>query len=228
MPRSARAVAALLAVGLVAAMAAVTAVVPAAGASTATAARVPGAAGPPAQKPIVWKRCPDMDRAYSCGNIRVPLDYSKPAGKKISVRVARFRSPNQKQRKGSILFNPGGPGASGFDRIAQSANFMVGDELADAYDVIGFDPRGVGRSTAVSCLDPEEMDAYLFDIPADPRGSQGWEDELRARNDDFVAACVDGSDGILPYITTDNKIDGASIVLVDIDAIRRQYSVNRP
>ena len=50
----------------------------------------------------------------------------------------------------------------------------MGEDVVDAYDVVGFDPRGVGASTAVTCFDAAEMDAYLYDIPEDPRGSDGW------------------------------------------------------
>lgn len=152
-----------------------------------------------------WQSCEAEDPgAYDCVDVTAPLDWSDPDAGEIELAVIRRAADDGADAIGSLLTNPGGPGASGFDIIANSALFAVGDELAAAYDVIGFDPRGVGRSTAVSCFTPAQMDAYLFDIPADPRGSAGWEDELTARNDDFVAACQDGSDGILPFLTTDN------------------------
>jgi len=150
-----------------------------------------------------WESCEGTDAgAYDCTTVTAPLDWTDPDAGEIELAVIRRAADGD--ALGSLLTNPGGPGASGYDLIADSALFAVGEELAAAYDVIGFDPRGVGRSTAVTCLDPEEMDAYLFDIPADPRGSAGWEDELTERNDAFVQACIDGSDGILPFITTDN------------------------
>jgi len=152
---------------------------------------------------LSWDRCEGADEgAYDCTTVTAPLDWTDPSAGEIELAVIRRAADDT--ARGSLLTNPGGPGASGYDLIADGALFAVGEELAAAYDVIGFDPRGVGRSTAVTCLDPEEMDAYLFDIPADPRGSAGWEAELTERNDEFVAACIDGSDGILPYITTDN------------------------
>lgn len=151
-----------------------------------------------------WSECKGADGgAYDCTTVSAPLDWSDPKGGEIELAVIR-RAADDGAALGSLLTNPGGPGSSGYDLIADSASFAVGDELAKKYDVIGFDPRGVGRSTAVTCFDARDMDAYLFDIPADPRGSDGWEDELTARNKEFVDACVKGSDGILPYITTDN------------------------
>jgi len=151
-----------------------------------------------------WRACDGSDGGrYDCTDVTAPLDWSDPEGGEIELAVIR-RAADDGAALGSLLTNPGGPGASGYDLIADSAQFAVGDALAAAYDVIGFDPRGVGRSTAVSCFDPSEMDAYLFDIPEGARGSSAWEDELTARNMDFVAACESGSDGILPFITTDN------------------------
>lgn len=151
-----------------------------------------------------WASCEGVDAgAYDCTTVTAPLDWSDPDAGDLELAVIR-RAASNGNAIGSLLTNPGGPGASGYDLIAQSASFAVGAALLEAYDVIGFDPRGVGRSTAVACFDAAEMDAYLFDIPADPRGSQGWTDELTARNDEFVAACEAGSGGILGYITTDN------------------------
>lgn len=153
---------------------------------------------------LSWDDCEGTDPgSYDCTTVTAPLDWSDPDAGEIELAVIR-RAASGGDAQGSLLTNPGGPGASGYAMIADSALFAVGDELADAYDVIGFDPRGVGRSTAVTCLDAPKMDAYLFDIPADPRGSAGWEAELTERNDEFVQACIDGSDGILPFITTDN------------------------
>jgi pimeloyl-ACP methyl ester carboxylesterase len=153
---------------------------------------------------LEWTPCAGGDAgAYDCAMVRAPLDWSDASQGEIELAVIR-RAAGSGDALGSLLTNPGGPGASGYDLVADSALFAVGERLADAYDVIGFDPRGVGRSTAVRCLDAESLDAYLFDIPAEPRGTPGWEAELTARNEQFVQACEANSDGILPFITTDN------------------------
>ena len=151
-----------------------------------------------------WTPCSGTDAgSYDCTTVTAPLDWSDPGAGSLELAVIR-RDATNGDAIGSLLTNPGGPGASGYDLIAQSASFAVGTALSDVYDVIGFDPRGVGRSTAVRCFDAKAMDAYLFDIPTDPRGSDGWTAELTHRNKDFVAACEQNSGGILPFITTDN------------------------
>ncbi|MFX8968859.1 alpha/beta hydrolase, partial [Acinetobacter baumannii] len=90
---------------------------------------------------------------------------------------------------GSLLTNPGGPGASGYDLIQQNLDYAVGSELQKTFDVIGFDPRGVGRSTAVTCYDAKQMDSYLFDLVPAPRGSATWTSDLVASQKAFGAAC---------------------------------------
>lgn len=155
-------------------------------------------------QPLSWEACEGADAGtYDCTTVTAPLDWTDPDSGEIELAVIR-RAAGSGSPLGSLLTNPGGPGASGYDLIADNATFAVGNDLADVYDVIGFDPRGVGRSTAVSCFDAKQMDSYLFDIPAAPRGSDAWENELAERNEEFVSACVDGSDGILPFVTTDN------------------------
>ncbi|WP_183500996.1 alpha/beta hydrolase [Microbacterium invictum] len=153
---------------------------------------------------ITWEGCDGIDEgSYYCTTVTAPLDWTDPDDGALDLAVV-VRVGGSGKSTASLLTNPGGPGASGFDLVADSALFAVGDELAENFDVIGFDPRGVGRSTAVRCLDAPEMDAFLFDIPAGTRGSDEWEAELTTRNDGFAAACEVGSDGILPYITTEN------------------------
>ncbi|QDY77483.1 alpha/beta hydrolase [Streptomyces qinzhouensis] len=102
------------------------------------------------QRPT-WQRCsPDQPAAYQCTTLKVPLDYRAPGGKKIDVAVSRIKAADPRQRRGVLLFNPGGPGGSGLGdpldwggRLPQS--------VLDRYDLIGFDPRGVGKSTPVEC-----------------------------------------------------------------------------
>jgi pimeloyl-ACP methyl ester carboxylesterase len=147
---------------------------------------------------LSWQDC---GGSFDCTTVRAPLDWESPDSGDIELSVVRQRATDG-EPIGSLLTNPGGPGASGVDLIESSIDFAVGEALQADYDVIGFDPRGVGRSTAVRCYDAPEMDAYLFDIPAGERGSAQWTQELTERNAAFAAACDANSDGILPYITT--------------------------
>lgn len=147
-----------------------------------------------------WEVC---GSGFDCTTVTAPLDWSEPSAGEIDLAVIRHRATGG-AAIGSLLTNPGGPGASGFDLIQQSLDFAVGTPLQSAYDVIGFDPRGVGQSTAVRCFDAPEMDAYLFDIPANARGTDAWTDELTEAHRGFADACEANSDGILPFITTEN------------------------
>lgn len=175
-----------------------------------TTSRTPVVTGAPAGferfygQTLEWASCAGADPgSYDCTTVTAPLDWTDPDAGTVDLALIR-RHATKGDPIGSLLTNPGGPGASGYDLIADSASFAVSTAVSDVYDVIGFDPRGVGRSSAVACLDAAAMDDYLYDIPADPRGSNGWTDELTARNQEFADSCEAHSDGILPYITTDN------------------------
>ncbi|MCP2637545.1 alpha/beta hydrolase [Microbacterium sp. HD4P20] len=149
---------------------------------------------------LEWTDCGGFD----CTTVAAPLDWTDPGAGEIELSVIRSRAEGGAEPIGSLLTNPGGPGASGVGLIRDSLSFAVGDALRERFDVIGFDPRGVGESTAVRCYDAADMDAYLFGIPEGERGTDAWSDELLDRHADFAAACDAGSDGILPFITTEN------------------------
>jgi pimeloyl-ACP methyl ester carboxylesterase len=150
---------------------------------------------------IDWSTC---NGTFDCATITAPLDWSDPSKGDIDLAMIRHRAEGGGEPVGSLLTNPGGPGASGIALIRDSANYAVAAPVRDKFDVIGFDPRGVGESTAVTCYDAADMDAYLFDIPQHKRGTQAWTDEVLANHKAFGQACDANSDGILPYITTDN------------------------
>jgi pimeloyl-ACP methyl ester carboxylesterase len=141
-------------------------------AASDNAAAAPGAAlvGGPS---VDWQPCPhysddvirsrgtadDQIAAYrtllnrmECGTVSVPLDYSRPAGRHITIAITRLKAVDQVHRLGSLALNPGGPGGSGY---LMPADVMLTNDvdrhLNDRYDLIGFDPRGVGYSTKVSC-----------------------------------------------------------------------------
>ena len=102
-----------------------------------------------------------------------PLDWSDPQA--ASISLALVRHPATGDRLGSLLVNPGGPGGSGYDLVHDSLDFAVSKRLQDHYDVVGFDPRGVGRSTAVRCTDTDkQLDAYNYGIIPGTPGSAAW------------------------------------------------------
>lgn len=147
-----------------------------------------------------WETC---NETFQCATVTAPLDWENPSAAEIELAIIRHPAESG-HAQGSLLVNPGGPGASGLSTVRDSVEGTVGEPVRAVYDVIGFDPRGVGESTAVVCYDAAGMDEYLYGIPQNPRGSDAWTAEVEGRNRDFAEACDANSDGILPYITTVN------------------------
>ncbi|MEU3597392.1 alpha/beta fold hydrolase [Streptomyces sp. NPDC006798] len=115
--------------------------------------------GPTAQEPrgLHWRDCPTAAAPeLRCATLKVPLDYRNPGGRKIDVEISRIPATDPALRRGVLLFNPGGPGGPGLD-IPGMARGLLPKAVLDRYDLIGFDPRGIGRSTPVVCgLTPDE------------------------------------------------------------------------
>jgi pimeloyl-ACP methyl ester carboxylesterase len=146
---------------------------------------------------LEWERCGD----FQCATATAPLDWSDPSAGEIELALIR-QTARGGDRIGSLLVNPGGPGASGYDFIADSIDFAVGEPLQQRYDVVGFDPRGVGRSTPVTCFDAEQMDEYLYGIPEAERGTDAWIAEVGANAQEFGAACAEGTGELLGNVDT--------------------------
>ncbi|SPE58296.1 Tripeptidyl aminopeptidase precursor [Streptomyces netropsis] len=106
-----------------------------------------------------WQRCDAKTPAtFQCTTLEVPLDYSDPGGKKTDIAVSRLKASSAKERRGVLLLNPGGPGGPGLDLPVGLGADFPGD-VKRQYDLIGFDPRGVGQSSPVSCgLTADEQD----------------------------------------------------------------------
>jgi len=159
---------------------------------------------------IAWGPCtgvrrpggetPQPSSAQQCGKLRVPLDYANPDGDSIEIAVIRVKAADPGRRIGSLVFNFGGPGASGVETMAQAAKVFT--TLNSRFDLVSFDPRGVGESSGVRCGDSSVMDRFtsMDTLPAN-------EDE-RARSreitKEFVTACQQTSGRLLPYIGTVN------------------------
>ncbi len=113
-------------------------------------------ATPGVQTSIKWGACPELapgakrDPRQTCGTVKVPLDHRRPGGETITVAVSRIATAKPGKKRGDLLFNPGGPGLQGLDMPGQRAPTLPKSVL-DSYDLIGFDPRGVGHSTPMSC-----------------------------------------------------------------------------
>jgi pimeloyl-ACP methyl ester carboxylesterase len=114
---------------------------------------------------VRWTSCGDASD-HQCATIQVPVDYAKPAGDRFALAVRKAPATDPGRRVGSLLVNPGGPGGSGV-QYAQLSSFAFTPELRAAYDIVGFDPRGIGQSSPVRCLTNADMDR-LFSVDPTP------------------------------------------------------------
>lgn len=146
------------------------------------------------QQQIQWSSC---ENGLECAKVTVPVDYSKPDGDTIQLAVARLRGKNT---SASLLVNPGGPGASGIDLVRDSGTQMFSQKLRDAYNIIGWDPRGVKRSAPVTCLSaPQEDAARQMNI--DPSTPAGLEQAF-AEQKTVIDACKANTGPILAHTDT--------------------------
>ena len=109
---------------------------------------------------IDWKDCSD-GTPFKCGTATVPLDYEHPDGRTITIAMKKLPASDSDAEHGSLFTNFGGPGSSGVEPMKDPA--AMPEELRGAYDIIGFDPRGVGQSTPITCWTNDEIKQSLTD-----------------------------------------------------------------
>ena len=109
---------------------------------------------------INWQDCSD-GTPFQCGTVTVPLDYEHPDGRTITIALKKLPASDGNAEHGSLFTNPGGPGGSGIEPMKDPA--AMPEELRGAYDIIGFDPRGVGQSTPITCWTDDEIKQSLTD-----------------------------------------------------------------
>ncbi|MFD6285154.1 alpha/beta hydrolase [Streptomyces sp. NPDC060205] len=166
-----------------------------------------------AQK-LSWKDCPEPSESegggdapsplpdgddWKCATLKAPLDWDKPKGDTIGIALIRAQASGAKdQRIGSLLFNFGGPGGSGVTTLPAFGKDY--DGLRARYDLVSFDPRGVGRSAGVKCEDSEQLDEY-FQQDATP-DDEAEQRTLLNSTKDFNKACEKNSGKLLPHVRT--------------------------
>jgi pimeloyl-ACP methyl ester carboxylesterase len=150
---------------------------------------------------LKWRDC---NGNYQCSSLLVPIDYADLSVGAFSLSLLRYQALDQDRRIGSLVVNPGGPGASGVD-YAYNAEYIVSPEILERFDIVGFDPRGVGDSAAIKCLSDAETDASFA---ADPKPDDEAEFALfisEAR--DYFAKCAENTKYLTEYSTLNSARD---------------------
>lgn len=171
----------------------------------------PGIA-PPAT--IAWQPCPTTTLpTKECGTLTVPLDYDSPAGASIAIAVARMPATDHANRLGSLVLNPGGPGGPGVDALPLMYAALPAP-LPARFDVVGFDPRGIGQSSPVQCFPSiAAQTAFFAAIPSVPMSDAEVAARQRAAAE-LAQLCGERDAEILPHLSTAN-------VARDMDRLRQ-------
>ncbi|HZZ51974.1 MAG TPA: alpha/beta hydrolase [Pseudonocardia sp.] len=154
---------------------------------------------------LQWSGCA---KHFQCSKLTVPLDYAAPDGPTIQIAVVRAPATDPAHRVGSLLTNPGGPGASGVDYVESAYPESPGDPsdfgatLQRRFDIVGFDPRGVGQSAPVHCLDDAQLDQFTALDPAPTTPEQI--NQVVAGYKNFIAGCQSRSGGLLAHVSSEN------------------------
>jgi pimeloyl-ACP methyl ester carboxylesterase len=128
------------------------------------------------------------DPKFDCSYLQVPIDYTQPGGRTAQIAVLRQKASQPARKVGSLVLNPGGPGASGTEAAASVAKDVGPSEVGKRFDVVGFDPRGVGASKpAIQCFTPQERDADRLDVEVD--SSPAGVARIEGHNKDYDAKC---------------------------------------
>jgi len=159
------------------------------------------------ERKLSWRGCGD---GFECATMPVPLDYEDAGSDTIDVSVIRLKARKQSRRIGSLVLNPGGPGGSGVEFARQARQLLPG-EILDRFDTVSFDPRGVGESAPVDCLDDAGLDRILA---ADPSPDDAAERKrLLDLSRDQAQSCQRKSGRLLKHLGT---VDTAK----DMDVLR--------
>jgi pimeloyl-ACP methyl ester carboxylesterase len=169
---------------------------------------------------LAWAPC---DKGFQCARLYVPFDYARPAGPAFSLPVIKLPAAGPaKQRIGALVVNPGGPGGSGVTYAlgARSGEFTTA--VLDRFDIVGFDPRGVGGSVpALHCVTGSQLDRYLAvnEAPAGPAQLAA----VVAANKGFAQDCARNARALLPYVGTASSARDMDILRAALGESRLTY-----
>ena len=150
---------------------------------------------------VSWDQCYEN---FECATFDVPIDYAKISTGTFQISALRYMAQDPKRRIGSLIVNPGGPGASGVD-YAYNAEYIFSPNILDRYDIVGFDPRGVSRSAPIVCYNDQETDAnYASDSKVDTTAEfkQAIADSKR-----FLQKCFNKNEHLTAFSTANAARD---------------------
>jgi pimeloyl-ACP methyl ester carboxylesterase len=181
----------------------------------ATAPREPATLAAYYAQRLHWTPCDD---GFQCARLLVPFDYGRPAWKRFSLPVIMLPAADPGERIGSLVVNPGGPGGSGV-QYALAARSAISPAILDRFNIVGFDPRGVGGSQpAVHCMSGPQLDTYYeTDDTPDNAAQLG---RVVSESELFASQCARNAGPLLPYVGTQN---GAR----DLDVLRAALGESR-
>ncbi len=165
---------------------------------------------------LAWRACGD---GVLCATAQVPLDYGRPRGQTIGVALAKVPATQPARRIGTLFLNPGGPGGSGVDFVRGVATTLYSDEVRARFDLVGFDPRGVARSTPVRCFGTTEQ-ALRATAPVPFPVTRAEERAWIAADRRISDACTRRAGAIIDHVSTAN-------VVRDMDLLRRAVGDER-
>lgn len=179
-------------------------------AGTALATAAPATAAPRADGPQ-WGPCPmETTLPLQCADVEVPVDYDDPSGPTMTVAISRLASTHPEKKRGVLLLNPGGPGGPGLDMPEMVANLGLPASVLQAYDLIGFDPRGIGHSSPITCDMTLEQQGQVMGPYAD---SDADVDAYAKVAKGLATQCEGADTGTSRHVTTENTAR-------DMDSIR--------
>lgn len=162
------------------------------------------------QQRLTWAYC---NSGYYCTTATVPLDWTDPGGQTITLSLIKHPATGAKSL-GSLFINPGGPGASGVAFVRDSLDYAVDKTLAKNYDIVGFDPRGIGASTPVVCTDDaKQLDEFIYGVTPGARGSASWMAATTKQAQAFASGCASHTGALLGHV------DSVSVAR-DLDVLR--------
>src|SRR3712207_2753781 len=164
---------------------------------------------------LAWTPC-DGAAGWECASLAVPFDYADPTGRTIALALTRLPAGDPARRIGALVLNCGGPGCPTVGFLHQVGGLLFPEEMRARFDIVGFDPRGVGASGQVDCRPDYETYYALDPSPDDAAELDAWLAGGRA----FAEACAANGGPMLPFLGTEH-------VVSDLERLRQALGEER-